>query len=128
MVVIGVGLIAVGVPLIPLPGPGWALVFAGLGVLSTRWPRLRRLLRLLRRLVAATPPGILGAALILGGLLVWWSPVRIPNQQRAGLLTVATGVVVLLAQIPPLRRRLTTLRPRRGAAGGYPRHRDERIG
>jgi uncharacterized protein (TIGR02611 family) len=35
--VAGVGLILLGFILIPLPGPGWAVVFAGLAVLATEF-------------------------------------------------------------------------------------------
>ena len=43
--VIGLVVIAVGVVLLPLPGPGWVIIFAGLAIwsLEFRWAaRLRR--------------------------------------------------------------------------------------
>ncbi len=39
----GVATIAVGIALIPLPGPGWLVVFAGLTMLGSEFPRARRL-------------------------------------------------------------------------------------
>jgi uncharacterized protein (TIGR02611 family) len=45
---IGVAIIAVGIVLLPLPGPGWLIIFAGLGVLSTEYEWAKRLLRFAR--------------------------------------------------------------------------------
>jgi uncharacterized protein (TIGR02611 family) len=41
--------LAVGVVLIPYPGPGWLIVFAGLAILATEFHWARRLLAFLRR-------------------------------------------------------------------------------
>ena len=41
---IGVAIIVVGVVLLPLPGPGWLVIFVGLGVLSTEFAWAERLL------------------------------------------------------------------------------------
>ncbi len=49
--VIGVAIIAGGVVLLPLPGPGWLIIFAGLGVLATEYERASRLLNFARRQV-----------------------------------------------------------------------------
>ena len=40
--VVGLAVLAVGIVAIPYPGPGWALVFLGLGILATefRWAQL----------------------------------------------------------------------------------------
>ena len=51
---IGVALVgglvlAVGVVLIPYPGPGWLIIFAGLAILATEFHWAKRLLRFLRR-------------------------------------------------------------------------------
>lgn len=47
------GLIAiVGLILVPLPGPGWLIVFLGLGVLGTEFGWARRLAGALKRLLA----------------------------------------------------------------------------
>jgi uncharacterized protein (TIGR02611 family) len=42
--IVGVLVIAVGIVLLPLPGPGWLVIFAGLGLLSTEYAWARRLL------------------------------------------------------------------------------------
>jgi uncharacterized protein (TIGR02611 family) len=42
---IGAGIIAVGVMLLVLPGPGWALIFLGMAVLATEYAWAHRLLR-----------------------------------------------------------------------------------
>jgi uncharacterized protein (TIGR02611 family) len=40
--VVGLAVLAVGIVAIPYPGPGWAIVFLGLGILATefRWAQL----------------------------------------------------------------------------------------
>ncbi|MBE7187431.1 TIGR02611 family protein [Jatrophihabitans endophyticus] len=43
--VLGVAVIAGGVVLLPLPGPGWLIIFAGLGLLATEYEWAKRLLR-----------------------------------------------------------------------------------
>jgi uncharacterized protein (TIGR02611 family) len=50
--VIGVAVLAVGVLLLPLPGPGWLIIFAGLGLLASEYAWASRLLGRTRRLVA----------------------------------------------------------------------------
>ena len=47
----GVAVIAVGIVLLPLPGPGWLIIFAGLGLLGTEYAWARRLLTWLRDFV-----------------------------------------------------------------------------
>ncbi len=42
--VIGLVVLAVGILAIPYPGPGWAIVFVGLGILATEFTWARRLL------------------------------------------------------------------------------------
>lgn len=39
---LGILIIILGIILIPLPGPGWAIVFAGLAVLATEFPVAKR--------------------------------------------------------------------------------------
>jgi uncharacterized protein (TIGR02611 family) len=46
--VVGVAIIAGGIVLLPLPGPGWLIIFAGLGVLATEYEWAARLLRFAR--------------------------------------------------------------------------------
>jgi uncharacterized protein (TIGR02611 family) len=43
-VILGTLLILVGIPLVPLPGPGWVIIFLGLGGLSGESLRLARVL------------------------------------------------------------------------------------
>lgn len=51
--VVGVVLIVGGIVLLPLPGPGWLIIFAGLGVLATEFEWAARLLRFARAKVSA---------------------------------------------------------------------------
>jgi uncharacterized protein (TIGR02611 family) len=48
----GIVVVAVGIVLLPLPGPGWLIIFAGLGLLATEYPWAGRLLSRLRAIVA----------------------------------------------------------------------------
>jgi uncharacterized protein (TIGR02611 family) len=41
---VGVAVIALGIVLLPLPGPGWLVVFLGLGILATEFAWAERLL------------------------------------------------------------------------------------
>ncbi|MFD1813988.1 TIGR02611 family protein [Rhodococcus gannanensis] len=43
--VIGAAVLAVGILAIPYPGPGWLIVFAGLGILASEFAWAHRLLR-----------------------------------------------------------------------------------
>ena len=84
----GVAVIALGIVLLPLPGPGWLVIFGGLGLLATEYSWAARLLQWVRRHLvrwtrwAAARPlwirvggGLLSllalAALIAGGWLLW---------------------------------------------------------
>ncbi|MCW2494668.1 TIGR02611 family protein [Jatrophihabitans sp.] len=49
--ILGALVIAIGIVLLPLPGPGWVIIFGGLGILATEYPWAARLLRQLRDLV-----------------------------------------------------------------------------
>ncbi|WP_375492442.1 TIGR02611 family protein [uncultured Jatrophihabitans sp.] len=48
---VSVVVIAGGVLLLPLPGPGWVIIFAGLGLLATEYDWARRLLTFARQKV-----------------------------------------------------------------------------
>lgn len=50
--VVGAVILAVGIVLLPLPGPGWLIIFAGIGVWSTEYAWAARLLRWTRDQVA----------------------------------------------------------------------------
>ncbi|MHC1563182.1 TIGR02611 family protein [Actinomycetospora sp. C-140] len=47
--ILGTVVLCVGVVAIPYPGPGWLIVFAGLGILATEFTWAGRLLRFARR-------------------------------------------------------------------------------
>jgi uncharacterized protein (TIGR02611 family) len=51
--VLGVAIIVAGIVLLPLPGPGWLIIFAGLGLLATEYEWAARLLRFARAKVSA---------------------------------------------------------------------------
>lgn len=104
LTVVGLVVVGVGVLLIPLPGPGWAIVFAGLGILSSQWPWLRRPIRAAQRLALDTPPLLLGLAVIGGGFLVLNFPVEVPQQRNVAITTIVFGALVIPFQLPALRR------------------------
>jgi uncharacterized protein (TIGR02611 family) len=47
--VVGLAVLVVGILAIPYPGPGWAIVFIGLGILATEFEWARHLLAYARR-------------------------------------------------------------------------------
>lgn len=49
--VVGVTVVAIGVALLVLPGPGWLMIFLGLGILGTEFPAVRRLTDRLKAVV-----------------------------------------------------------------------------
>lgn len=49
---LGVAVVVVGLLLVPLPGPGWLIVFAGLAVLATEFAWAGRVLRFAQRNVS----------------------------------------------------------------------------
>lgn len=50
---LGLAIIAGGVVLLPLPGPGWLIIFAGIGVWATEFRWAQRVLRWTKRQVLA---------------------------------------------------------------------------
>src|SRR4051794_22627448 len=46
--IVGIVVIVAGIILLPLPGPGWVVIFAGLGLLATEYEWARRLLRAIK--------------------------------------------------------------------------------
>lgn len=46
----GLAVVVVGLILVPLPGPGWLIVFVGVAVLGTEFPAAHRLTQVVRRL------------------------------------------------------------------------------
>jgi uncharacterized protein (TIGR02611 family) len=58
LAVVGITIVLVGIVLIPLPGPGWLIVFLGFAVLGTEFAVARRFNAFLRRM--------------LGRATAWW--------------------------------------------------------
>ncbi|RFA10933.1 TIGR02611 family protein [Subtercola boreus] len=52
LAVVGIAIVLVGIVLIPLPGPGWLIVFLGFAVLGTEFAVARRFNAFLRRMLA----------------------------------------------------------------------------
>jgi uncharacterized protein (TIGR02611 family) len=48
--VLGVAVVALGILLLPLPGPGWLIIFGGLSILASEYAWAARLLAAVRRL------------------------------------------------------------------------------
>jgi uncharacterized protein (TIGR02611 family) len=78
--VVGFGVVVVGLLLVPLPGPGWAIVFAGVALLGTEFSWAERLLQAVRRrlapagaLLQRVPRGVRTAATALAGAGVFAS-------------------------------------------------------
>lgn len=74
--VLGVAVTALGIVLLPLPGPGWLIIFAGLGLLATEYEWAARILRTAREQVrrwtewAKRQSLLVRALLALAGLVV----------------------------------------------------------
>lgn len=88
--ILGWTLVVVGIPLMPLPGPGLIVIVAGVALLSRRYVWAQKLLDPLQQRAVdaakfgvATVPRIVGSA--LGGLwlflvgIVWWRSPNIPE-------------------------------------------------
>ncbi|MFG1603747.1 TIGR02611 family protein [Actinoplanes sp. NPDC049265] len=82
----GALIIAVGALLIPLPGPGWAIVFVGLAIWAVEFPWARRVLNFARRYVQAWTRwigrqswpvrGLVGLACLIFVSAIVWESVR----------------------------------------------------
>jgi hypothetical protein len=105
--VVGVALLAVGVLLLVLPGPGLLLVLAGLVVLANEYPWARRWTEPVRRqAVAAAKASVatrlritwtaaVGAALIVAGV-VWMTVPGLPfGGVGAGSSLALSGVILI---------------------------------
>lgn len=83
---VSAAIVVIGIVLVPLPGPGWLIVFAGLGLLATEYAWAARLLGFGRRTLAGWTAWVwdqhwvvraligLGGLLLIGGLAAaaWW--------------------------------------------------------
>lgn len=83
--VVGLAVVAGGVVLLPLPGPGWVVIFGGMAVWGTEFVWAQKVLRWTRRKVtdfakAAADPRVrrrnalitVAVLLALAGLAVWY--------------------------------------------------------
>ncbi|KFF59802.1 hypothetical protein JF66_08695 [Cryobacterium sp. MLB-32] len=66
---LGTVIIIVGVILIPLPGPGWLIVFLGVACLGTEFPAAHRVAAFMKR--------------VLMRAMAWWRSRRAANTARA---------------------------------------------
>ena len=66
---LGLAIVSGGLLLIPLPGPGWAIVFLGLAVWATEFVWAQRLLRFGRRLLKDWSEWIKGQSRWIQGLI-----------------------------------------------------------
>lgn len=84
---VGLAIIVLGALLLPLPGPGWVIIFLGLGVLASEFTWAKRLLSYAHRQVTAWTRWVrgqsvvvrvaigLGCALVVAGCVaayLWW--------------------------------------------------------
>ena len=67
--VIGAAVVVGGIILIPLPGPGWLIVFGGLAILSTEFEWAGRLLDFARRQVRGWTHWVGRQSLVVRGLI-----------------------------------------------------------
>ncbi|RJK92995.1 TIGR02611 family protein [Vallicoccus soli] len=89
--VLGAAVVALGVVLLPLPGPGWLIIFAGLALLATEFAWAQRLLGFARERVAAWTRWL--------GRQSW--PVRGAVAAGCALVVVlALGAVVAVTGVP----------------------------
>lgn len=79
--VVGLAVFAVGIVAIPYPGPGWAIVFIGLGILATEFDWARRLLGWVRERYDKA--------------MVWFKSQGLWVQVLGGLLTAAVVLATL---------------------------------
>ena len=66
---LGTGIVVLGIVLIPLPGPGWLIVFAGLAVLATEFVWAERLLAFARGKVHGWTSWVTAQSLLVRGLI-----------------------------------------------------------
>jgi uncharacterized protein (TIGR02611 family) len=79
--IVGLAVLAVGILAIPYPGPGWAIVFAGLAILATEFKAARRVLKWVRARYDA--------------VMAWFGRQHIAVKGLGALLTAAVVVATL---------------------------------
>jgi uncharacterized protein (TIGR02611 family) len=67
--VLGTAVVVIGFILIPLPGPGWLIVFAGLAILATEFVWAERLLNFARAKVHGWTQWVTRQSLLVRGLI-----------------------------------------------------------
>ncbi len=67
--VVGAAVVVIGFVLVPLPGPGWLIVFAGLAILATEFVWAERLLGFARRKVHGWTDWVTRQSLVVRGLI-----------------------------------------------------------
>ena len=75
---VGIAVVIIGIVALPAPGPGWAIIFLGLGILATEFERARRVLTWVRTRYQAW---------------VHW----LARQRPVVRLAVSTGILLLVA-------------------------------
>ncbi len=95
--VIGASVVVIGFILIPLPGPGWLIVFAGLAILATEFVWAERLLDFARKKVHGWTQWVTGQSLLVRGLIGLTGLLAI-----AGAIWAYDGVVGLPSWVPVL--------------------------
>ncbi len=75
VLIVGFGLVAAGIAMLVLPGPGWATIILGLIVLASEYTWARRLLDPVKRWArraadAALDPRVRRRNLIIGGIVI----------------------------------------------------------
>ena len=85
--VLGGTIIVVGIILLPLPGPGWLVIFLGLGLLATEFEWAERLLAFARDKVLGWTHWVARQSLLVRGLI------------GLGCLLIVIGGVLLYDQV-----------------------------
>jgi uncharacterized protein (TIGR02611 family) len=88
---LGIALTVGGLLLVPLPGPGWLIVFAGLALLATEFEPARRLLDFGRRQVAAWTAWLGRQGVVVRGAVLLGT---------AGCVVAALYAVALVVGLP----------------------------
>ena len=73
--VVGLLIVVTGLALVPLPGPGWLIVFAGLAVWGSEFEWAQRLLNWVRAKVRAWDGWIRAQPVWLQGLAILWTAI-----------------------------------------------------
>lgn len=66
---LGAAIVVVGLVLVPLPGPGWLIVFAGLAVLATEFVWAERLLTFARNTLSGWTSWVTRQSMLVRGLI-----------------------------------------------------------